>query len=245
MLFDEDLRQQVAWSCRILAMHGHTDLTLGHVSARSAKDIVYIKRKDIGLDEVTPADVLAIDLDGNVLDGDGVLHLETPLHTEVYKLRPDVNAIAHTHPPYATALGAADAELQLINHDSILFYDGLSSFDENAGLITSDDLGLRVAYALGSRRVVLMRNHGVLIVGRSTPWMTYTAITLERAIAIQTIAAALGPLQPLDATVAQKLFAEKYRDEFIDSYWQYLIRRTRAGAVDLAGFEDERQGKEE
>ena len=240
MLLDEHLRTQVAWSCRILAMHGHADMTLGHVSVRNKENVVYIKRKDIGLDEVTPEDVLAIDLNGNLLGGTGGLHLETLLHTEVYKVRNDVNAIAHTHPPHATALGATDATLEMINHDAVLFYDGLGNFDQTAGLITSSELGKLVARSLGSHRAVLMRNHGVLVVGRNVPWLTYAALTLERAIKFQVIAASLGQLTPLGVDVAEKLFAEKYRDEFIKAYWRYLIRQAHANGYAFDMLVDER-----
>ncbi|GJM39731.1 MAG: class II aldolase [Ardenticatenaceae bacterium] len=239
MLLDAHLRTQVALSCRILAMHGHTDLTLGHVSARDKENVVYIKRKDIGLDEVTPEDVLPVDLDGNLLGGEGDLHLETRLHTEVYKVRDDVNAIAHTHPPFSTALGATGAALEMFNHDAVLFYDGLGNFDQTAGLITSSELGQMVARSLGSHRAVLMRNHGVLVVGRNIPWLTYTALTLERAIKFQIIATSLGQLTPLKTDVAEKLCAEKHRNRFIESYWGYLIRKVEAAgcAFNIPGDE--------
>lgn len=226
MSFDEKrLRASVALSCRILAENGHVDMTLGHVSARGPDDIVYIKRYGVGLDQVTPDDVITVDLGANKLAGAGMPHLETPLHTEIYKVRPDVMAVAHTHPPHAIALGATDAKLELLNHDAVLFFDGLGNFTETAGLITSAQLGKHVAEALGSRRAVLMRNHGVVVVGSSIPWLTYTALTLERAIQIQAIAQTLGPLSPLSPEVAEKLYAEKYRDEFVDSYWCYLTKK--------------------
>lgn len=228
MPFDSQrLRTLVALSCRILAMHGHADMTLGHVSARGPSDVIYIKRFGIGLDQVTPEDVIAIDLEAQKVAGEGEPHLETPLHTEIYKARRDVMAVAHTHPPYATALGATEARLELINHDALLFFDGLGCFEETAGLITSAELGHSVAEALGSRRAVLIRNHGVLVVGTSVPWVTYTALTLERAIHLQSIAQTLGPITPLSKEVAERLYAEKYRDEFVDSYWRYLVNKVR------------------
>ncbi|HED03877.1 MAG TPA: class II aldolase/adducin family protein, partial [Candidatus Fraserbacteria bacterium] len=85
MKSDRQLRLEVAWACRILAMEGHNDLTLGHVSARAADgQTVYIKRLGLGLDEVMAKDVISIDLDGQLISGAGSVHLEFPLHTEVY-----------------------------------------------------------------------------------------------------------------------------------------------------------------
>ncbi|MCA9915974.1 MAG: class II aldolase/adducin family protein [Anaerolineae bacterium] len=232
------LRTQVAWACRILAMHGHADMTLGHVSVRGPGDIIYIKCKDFGLDEITPDNVIAIDLDGNKVSGEGDVHLESVLHTEVYRLRSDVHAIAHTHAPYATALGASQATLSLVNHDSLLFYEGLGCFDETAGLITNAHVGQAVAHALGDRKAVLMRNHGVLVVGKDVPWLTYTALTLERAIQIQMIAQNLGPLAPFPEETAARLSREKYRDDFTEGYWHYLIRKLRNAGL-ANGMPDE------
>src|SRR6266705_6477624 len=118
----QTLREQVAWACRILAAEGYADLTLGHVSARGPDGEIWIKRKGVALDEVEAEDVVAID------DTDAVLHLETVLHTGVYAVRPDVGAVIHGHPPYATALGATASHLSLLTHDAILFAEGVARF---------------------------------------------------------------------------------------------------------------------
>ncbi|MFQ5968705.1 MAG: class II aldolase/adducin family protein, partial [Acidimicrobiia bacterium] len=89
----QDLREAVAWGCRILAMGGHVDMTLGHLSGSGQDGRIFIKRKGLSLGEVTPNDVIVIDLDGAVLEGAGEPHLETTLHTEVYRARPDVGAV--------------------------------------------------------------------------------------------------------------------------------------------------------
>lgn len=222
-----DLPTQVAWACRILAMAGHEDFTLGHVSARGTGERIYMKRYGLGLAEVTPDDVLIIDLERQKLAGDGDVHLEAVFHTEVYKLRPDVGAVLHTHPPYATALGASGARLELLNHDAALFKDGLPAFDETAELIISPQQGQAVASALGQHRAVLLRNHGVLVVGNDVPAAVITALVLERAIQIQAIASALGELRPMSQQMADRLYPSKHRDEFVDGYWQFLVRQLR------------------
>src|SRR5919109_2996941 len=119
----QSLREQVAWACRILALEGYADLTLGHVSARGEDGEIWIKRKGVALDEVEPDDVVLAD------DASADLHLETVLHTAVYRVRRDVGAVIHGHPPYATALAATRAPLQLLTHDAVLFADGLARFD--------------------------------------------------------------------------------------------------------------------
>ena len=146
----QSLREQVAWACRILAAEGYADLTLGHVSARGPDGDIWIKRKGIALDEVEPDDVVALE------DTDAVLHLETVLHTGVYRVRRDVGAVVHGHPLYATALSATASRLSLLTHDAILFADGVGRFDE-PDLIVDDDQGGRVAASLGQRRAVLLQ----------------------------------------------------------------------------------------
>src|SRR6266576_442930 len=188
----QSLREQVAWACRILASEGYADLTLGHISARGPEGDVWIKRKGVALDEVEPEDVVSVE------DADAVLHLETVLHTGVYRARADVGAVVHGHPPYATALGATAAELELLTHDAVLFVDGLPVYDETAELITQTDQGRAVAAALGNRNAVLLRNHGVLAVGRDVPWAVLVACTLEREVRLQAVASTLGELRPID-----------------------------------------------
>ena len=227
----QSLREQVAWACRILAAAGYADLTLGHVSARGPDGEIWIKRKGVALDEVEPDDVVALD------DTTAVLHLETVLHTAVYRSRPDIGSVVHGHPPYATALGATASHLSLLTHDAILFAEGVGRFDE-PDLIVDDDQGGRVAAALGGRRAVLLQNHGVVVVGRDVPWAVLTAATLERAAQLQSLASTLGELRPIDGELALQLLPVKYRDEFVEEYWaawqRQVIRQGRGLGGDRA-----------
>jgi L-fuculose-phosphate aldolase len=225
---EQSLREQLAWACRILAAEGYADLTLGHISARGPEGDIWIKRKGVALDEVEPDDVVSLD------DPDAMLHLETVLHTGVYRARPDVGAVVHGHPPYATALGATEADLLVLTHDGILFADGVSRFGD-PDLIVDDDQGDRVAAALGSRRAVLMENHGVLVVGPDVKWAVLTAVTLERAARLQAIAGTLGELRPIDPALALQLQPVKYRDEFVEEYWAAWQRQVTRDGGGLGG----------
>jgi ribulose-5-phosphate 4-epimerase/fuculose-1-phosphate aldolase len=224
----QSLREQVAWACRILALEGYADLTLGHVSARGPDGEIWIKRKGVSLDEVEPEDVVAID------DTDAVLHLETVLHTGVYAARPDVGAVVHGHPPYATALAATACELELLTHDAVLFADGLPRFDD-PDLIVDEEQGERVAAALGTHRALLLNNHGVLVVGKDVPWAVLAAVTLERAAQLQALASSLGELRPIDPGLAFQLLPVKYRDEFVAEYWDAWQRRVARAGGGLGG----------
>ncbi len=231
-MVDGLLREQVAWSCRMLAMGGHGDYTLGHVSARATGGPqVLMKPNGLGLEEVTPSDVLALEMDGTRVSGVGPVHLEYVLHTEIYKARPDIGSVVHTHPPYSTAFGATDATLELLNHDAVLFRDGIATFDDTAELIVRPEQGAAVATALGDHRALVMRGHGVIVTGETVPWATYAALTLERVIRIQAIAQTLGNLKPMTEEMADRVYPDKYRDEHLANYWDYLVRGVRRAGL--------------
>jgi L-fuculose-phosphate aldolase len=222
------LVESVAWACRILALEGYEDLTLGHVSARASDDrTILIKRKGVALGEVTPADVIAVDLDADydrVPDG---MHLETVLHTEVYKRRPEVRSVVHGHPPYATAFGATDAEFAYLTHDSVLFVGGISAYDGVPNLIVNARQGAEVAEALGDGTALLLRNHGVLVCERDVQWAVLASVLLERAVRLQAIAGALGALHPIPQELLAGIHATKYQADFPGEYWDAWVRELR------------------
>jgi L-fuculose-phosphate aldolase len=228
----QTLREQVAWACRILASEGYADLTLGHVSAREpGGTTVWIKRKGIALDEVGPGDVIEFDLaEGPPASPE--MHLEAVLHSEAYRARPDVGAVVHGHPPYATAFSGTSAALEMLTHDAVLFANGLAYFDEGPELVVAADQGRAVAAALGDRRAVVLRNHGVLVVGQDVPWAVLCAATLERAIRLQSIAETLGELRPIPVDRALRMHDGKYQDRFVEEYWAAWVRRLGGGSAD-------------
>ena len=221
-----ELRKRVAIACRVIALEGYVDLTLGHVSAREpGSRTIWIKRRGVALDEVEPQDVIPLDIDDpDALEAPDV-HLESVMHTEVYRVRPDVDSVIHGHPVYATALGSTDAELLMLSHDAVLFVDGLGEFDEGPDLVTDAERAARVAAALGDRRAALLRNHGVVIAGEDVRWTVLTAVALERAIRFQSIASTLGTARPITRQDAETLRPQKYRDAFMDDYWAAWVRR--------------------
>jgi L-fuculose-phosphate aldolase len=225
---EAELVQEVAWACRILAMHGYEDLTLGHVSARAADErTIYIKRKGVALGEVTPADILAVDLAADVGRGGDGMHLETVLHTEVYKRRADVRSVVHGHPPHATAFGATDAEFAYLTHDSILFANSISTYDGAPDLIVDEHQGALVAEALGHARALLLRNHGVLVAERDIRWAVLASVLLERACRLQLLAGGIGRFHPIPDSLIEQIHAVKYQADFPGEYWDAWVRELR------------------
>lgn len=220
----QEAAKQVALGSQIMSTLGE-DLTLGHVSVRhECGNLISIKRKGISLAEVGPDDVLVVDLN----DPDGLkvpgMHLEALIHTEIYRARPEVGAVIHSHPVCSTALSATNAKLEYLTHDSVLFHDGIGRYTDSAHLIMTAQQGQRVAQALGERRAVLLQNHGVVFVGEDIRWAVLSAITLERSLKLQMIAGQLGKLNPIPLAEVKKIFPIKYQDKFLTEYWNRWVR---------------------
>jgi len=229
---EDNLRERVATACRVIALEGYVDLTLGHVSARNAGErTIWIKRKGVALDEVEPSDIIPFELDDPTALERADYHLESVMHAEIYLARPDVGSVIHGHPLYGTALGSTDGRLEMLTHDAVLFAAGLGDFDDGPALITTREQGRRVAMALGSRRAALLRNHGVVIAGEDVRWAVLAAVTLERAIRFQTVAAMLGQPRPISQDRAEDLSPLKYQDGFLDEYWAAWVRRVHGRAT--------------
>jgi L-fuculose-phosphate aldolase len=162
----ESLRR-LAIGHRILAMEGHNDITLGHMSLRDPRGRgLWLKKSRRGLDEVFDADdYVLIDFDGKLLESDGPCHAEWPIHTEIMKARPDVKVVGHTHAHYSVLFSAAEQELVALNHEGANLIGNLARFRETAGLINTVELGRALAQSLDLMSVVLMKNHGVTFVG--------------------------------------------------------------------------------
>jgi L-fuculose-phosphate aldolase len=193
---------------------------------------MWIKRRGIALAEVRPTDVIEFEIGADLRDASDEMHLEAVLHTEVYRRRDDVGAIVHGHPPYSTAFAATDATLLQLTHDAIMFRHGLAVYDGSPDLITEPEQGSDVAEALGQRSVVLLRNHGVLVAQRDLRWLVLAAVTLERAVMMQSIAATLGAARPIEPALVDGLHERKYHDELVEEYWQAWLRDMHRRGLD-------------
>jgi ribulose-5-phosphate 4-epimerase/fuculose-1-phosphate aldolase len=227
---ERGLRARLATACRILSEQGHDHFHLGHVSARAdSVDAAWVKPNGLGLGEVGPEDPALMDLDGRQLRGERPLHNEMPIHTELYRRRPDIRAVVHTHAFYAAALTATHARLEMVSQDSILFADGVGVYD-SPELVVSREQGQRLAEALGARRAVLLRNHGLTVVGASVEEATVYAVSLERSCRLQLAATQLGPLAPIGAEEAAAMAASLGSSaRRTAAMWDYLVRRLPSG----------------
>ena len=224
----DDVRGLLVNSCRILAANAQEHFAFGHVSAREAPgvDRFWLKGGGLGLGEVAVDDLVLLDLDGNRLAGSRPIHNEYPIHAEIYRARPEVDCVVHTHPFYSAALAATAWTFRMVGQDAVNFWQGVGRY-ETSVLVTDAAKGQALAAALGDLHAAVLANHGIVTAAGSVVDATYFAIVLERAVQLQAIAATLGPLRDIPAGELQELIpylsnAAKGRAQGV---WDWLLRQ--------------------
>jgi L-ribulose-5-phosphate 4-epimerase len=181
---ESELRQLVATAGRVLYHEGLVDY-LGHCSARvPGTERVIIKPKHsprvMSPAALSADDMVVIDLDGNLLEGSEAPPAERFIHTEIYRARPDVLAVVHTHQPAATMLGIIGAELLPVLHVPAVLTDGGTVATWPCPLlVTSPELGRELARELGRGKLCHLQGHGIVSAAADVPRATVTAIAFE------------------------------------------------------------------
>jgi ribulose-5-phosphate 4-epimerase/fuculose-1-phosphate aldolase len=225
----KELKENLAYSCNILANEGHWDNILGHVSMRIPNsNKALMKPHSFGFEEIRPQHIIVVDIEsGKKVEGKYERHSEVFIHTEIMKARPDVNCVVHTHPPHAIAFGSLGQRLRPISHEGSIFYTGLPTFDHTTALIRTPELGVEVAKSLGKARGLLMKNHGSTVVGESIEVATLYAVFLEKACRIQLMATAAGEPSWTSDEEAPVKYEQIYTPHRLGSMWDYFVRRAR------------------
>ena len=222
-----EIKEKLIWAGKVLVDEGQDDFTRGHISCRLPDDPAKLAA-DLHCDRSAGGNILIVGLDGNVVAGTARRHSEVYIHTEIFKARPDIQCVLHTHPPYSVALSASNRPLLAYSQPSALFHNALGLYDETINLIRSEEMGAGVACALGPHRAVLLKNHGAVTAGTTIAEAVVSMIMLENAAKIQMIAEGAGETRPLfpDADI-EKLKHNISRLEQFDVNFGYLVRRAR------------------
>jgi L-fuculose-phosphate aldolase len=181
---ENPLREDVVTASAILFRIGLVDY-MGHASQRiPGSDRVLIKPRHSETMRVpadlTPERVLTVDLGGEVLERDEIPPTERFIHTQIYRARPTVGGVVHTHQVYATAFGSAGREILPILHvEAPLVQDGVPCYPSSE-LIRTPELGAAVAATIGDQPVCHLQGHGIVTVGRDIREAVVRAIQLER-----------------------------------------------------------------
>jgi ribulose-5-phosphate 4-epimerase/fuculose-1-phosphate aldolase len=214
----------------VLEAQGLGDFTRGHVTIRDPNDPekFFMKPHSFGLDEMTMENIVTCNLEGEKLAGGGPRHSEVYIHSEIFKVRPDINSVIHAHPTHALALSATGRPLRAFSQGGAVFADGIGDYRDTIDLIRTKEMGAGVAKSLGSYKATFLKNHGVAVAGRTLEECVILTLMLENACQIQLLAEATGetaPEFPMDDVM--KLHDKISRPEQHTINFDYMVRKSR------------------
>jgi HCOMODA/2-hydroxy-3-carboxy-muconic semialdehyde decarboxylase len=227
---DPALIDDLVLANHILVNQGVLD-GFGHISVRDpANPQRFFIASSMAPALVQADDIVVCDLDSNVIDERGrKTYLERFIHGEIFKLRPDVNSVIHSHSPSVIPFGVTGARLRPICHMSGFLGATTPVFEirHSAGessdlLVRNHALGKALAEVLGSHPVALMRGHGSVAVGSSIKQVVYRAIYTENNARLQAMSIPLGEVSYL--TDAEARATAEMNDQHLDRPWQMWKR---------------------
>jgi L-ribulose-5-phosphate 4-epimerase len=203
----EDLRAELVALHLELPRNGLVAWTGGNVSARDPESgLVAIKPSGVRYEDLSAEGMVVIDLDGRQLDGSLKPSSDTASHLFIYRNRPDVNGIVHTHSRYATAFAAVGRPIPVV---LTALADEFGGSIPCAGfaVIGDESIGEQVVSTIGSSPAVLLRNHGVFTVGPTAAAAVKAAVMVEDAAATVWAALQIGTPEALPDDVVERLHA--------------------------------------
>lgn len=222
---DRRLKEAVLTGFHILDEEGQNSGIGGHVSARlPGRDALYGHGYGLAFDEVRDPTIHQADFSLQVA-GEGRVNPSLAFHVAIYRARPDVGAIVHTHGRHAIALSATGAPFRPVYQSALMLWDRVAAYDHYDGIIESDAVGRRMAEALGDRSVLHLRNHGIVAVGETVMEAVCAAVVFEENCAIQLLTPSPGETLgfPEDGAVAARDFLAS--PNIVAMRWQQLARK--------------------
>ncbi len=225
------LREEVAACTRLLVMRDILDYS-GHVSARiPGTDHILIQPRDTSRAGLSADDILVVDLDGNVLEGNGPAPAETPLHTCVYRARPDASAVCHGHPGISTLFSVAERPLLAVRNFAYRFMDPVPVHPDTTHIRTAEQ-GRALTQTLGDHSVCLLRAHGTVVASPGIQELFMDCLDFEENARSLLYATALGPLRPLTRDEGAQLRASYGRSRSrAAKIWEHYLQKGKLAGV--------------
>jgi ribulose-5-phosphate 4-epimerase/fuculose-1-phosphate aldolase len=225
-------REQLARANRMIAHEGVLD-AFGHVTLRHPTDPGrYLMSYSRAPELVQAEDILEFTLDSKpVKPTDIRLYGERVIHGEIYKARPDVNAVCHHHAPSILPFCISGTELKPVYHLGAAlgakapFWDSRDEFGDTTLIVAKPEEGASLARALDQHWIVLMRRHGATVAGKTLEELMFRTIYTARNAALQSQAYTLGHVSPLTATEAELAGEYNLRPGVIARAWEYWTVR--------------------
>jgi ribulose-5-phosphate 4-epimerase/fuculose-1-phosphate aldolase len=194
-------KQRLAAAFRLFARFGFDEGVAGHITARDPEKHDHFWVNPFGMDfgQIRVSDLVMVDHKGEVVEGENPVNVAAfAIHSSVHAARPDCVAAAHAHSMYGKSWSVLGRPLDPITQDACAFYEDHGVFDDYTGVVYDPVEGQRIGAALGQYKAVILRNHGLLTVGRTVDEAAWWFITMERSCHAQLLAQAAGELRLIE-----------------------------------------------
>jgi ribulose-5-phosphate 4-epimerase/fuculose-1-phosphate aldolase len=199
-------KQRLAAAFRMFSKCGFDEGVAGHITARDPEltDHFWVNPFGMHFGQVRVSDLILVDDSGEVVEGGRPVNAAAfAIHSQVHRARPDVIAAAHAHSLYGKSWSSLGRLLDPITQDACAFYGDHALFDDYTGVVLDTEEGRRISGALGTRKAVILRNHGLLTVGESVDEAAWWFLTMERSCQSQLLAEAAGTPVLIDEAAAE------------------------------------------
>lgn len=201
----------------------------GHVSARLPDSELFLLTPRVSLALVREQDLIALDLNGEPVEGKRPPPFEAPLHATIFKARPEVQAVARFHARRANYFSVTDRRLEPVHNHGSFFVGGVPVF-KKTDLISTLKLGDEVVAALGNKPAILLRGNGQVTVGRSIPEAVVMAIYLEEAADMLYGALQIGVPIPLTGSESALRRQETLPPVDLERAWNFFKWKQAQGS---------------
>ena len=219
-------QQKIALTCRVLAQEGHESALAGQMTARGPLPGTYwMLSFGLGFDEACASNIVLCDDDLNLLEGDGFVNPANRFHLWIYRHRPDVHCIVHTHSLYVSALSLTGQALKVAHMDTTMFHEDCAWLPEWPGVPIGDEEGQIIHEALGSKRAILLAHHGQLVATSTIEEACQLAVFIERAARMQVLAQSIGTIKPINPEFAKEAHDYRLKPKATAATFHYFARR--------------------
>lgn len=217
------LKERLACALRTFAKHGFATSTAGHITIRDPehKDQFWVNPFGTHFALMRASDLILVDSAGKVIGGGPNRLLNTAayaIHHAIHIARPDVNAAAHAHSVHGMAFSTLGRTLDITTQDACMFYNDLALYASFGGVVLAGEEGRNIADSLGSKKAIILQNHGLLTVGETVEAAVARFLSLDSLCHVQLLAdaAAAGRDQKTIAIGAQEA---EFTHKIISSEW--------------------------
>ncbi len=222
---DEERRHRkarLAAAFRLFARFEYDEGAAGHITVRDPErtDCFWVNPFGVHFGHIRASDLLLVDERGEVVEGNLPVNTAAfAIHSRVHAARPDVVAAAHSHSMYGKTWSSLGRLLDPITQDACAFYEDHQVFDDYTGVVYETSEGDRIAQRLGNHKAIILRNHGLLTVGRSVDEAVWWFITMDRSCRAQLMAEAAG--EPVKIAHEHALVARSQVGSEIAGWFQF------------------------